>query len=91
MLTRLVFACQNLDVDISLTVTQCHTHQKVKDTPKRRREANHAKAMTKAAICEEVKLESRDDTPVSLDMGLSTMDEGAEHHLHSLPALDSMP
>ena len=79
----------DLYLNTLLTVKQCHTHQKVKDTPKRRREASHAKAM-KTAICEEVKPQLHDDTPFSLDMGRSTMDEGAEQHHHGLRSLESM-
>lgn len=29
---------------------QCHTHQKVKDTPKRRREVSHAKAAQSSKV-----------------------------------------
>lgn len=50
----------------SLPAMQCHTHQKVKDTPKRRREVTHARA-PKASKTSKVKPEVRDDSPCLLE------------------------
>lgn len=67
---------------------KCHTHQKVKDTPKRRREQSQAKA-AKAARNDQLKNESREDSPFSLDMELTSLEESMDQQHHGLSGLDS--
>ncbi|KAL8829114.1 MAG: hypothetical protein Q9191_002202 [Dirinaria sp. TL-2023a] len=67
---------------------KCHTHQKVKDTPKRRREQSQAKA-AKAAKNEQLKNESREDSPFSLDMELSSLEENIDQQHHGSIGLGS--
>ncbi|KAL8973106.1 MAG: hypothetical protein Q9183_000175 [Haloplaca sp. 2 TL-2023] len=56
---------------------KCHTHQKVKDTTKRRREVTQGRS-AKAPKASSIKSESREETPFSLDTALSPLDEGVE-------------
>ncbi|KAL8630761.1 hypothetical protein Q9189_003521 [Teloschistes chrysophthalmus] len=51
---------------------KCHTHQKVKDTTKRRREV----IQVRGAKSSTVKSESREETPASTDATLTTLNEG---------------
>ncbi|KAL8694241.1 MAG: hypothetical protein Q9218_001067 [Villophora microphyllina] len=55
---------------------KCHTHQKVKDTTKRRREVMQGRG-AKASKASTVKSETRDDTPFSIDSALTSLDEAA--------------
>ncbi|KAL9051235.1 MAG: hypothetical protein Q9206_004778 [Seirophora lacunosa] len=57
-----------------LTNLQCHTHQKVKDTTKRRREVALGRTgkMSKAGS---IKSESREETPFSTESGLTPLHE----------------
>ncbi|KAL8639464.1 MAG: hypothetical protein Q9228_003506 [Teloschistes exilis] len=51
---------------------KCHTHQKVKDTTKRRREV----IQVRGAKSSTVKSESREETPFSMDAALPTLNKG---------------
>ncbi|KAL8680803.1 MAG: hypothetical protein Q9186_003033 [Xanthomendoza sp. 1 TL-2023] len=56
---------------------KCHTHQKVKDTTKRRREVTQPR-VTKAPKCKAVKSESREQSPFSMESSLAPLDEADE-------------
>lgn len=55
---------------------QCHTHQKVKDTTKRRREVAQGRAL-KMSKASSVKSVSREETP-SIESSLTPLDEAGE-------------
>lgn len=61
----------------NLTLLQCHTHQKVKDTTKRRREVALGRA-TRVSNASTVKSESREETPFSMESGLTPLHEACE-------------
>ncbi|KAL8922829.1 MAG: hypothetical protein Q9208_004954 [Pyrenodesmia sp. 3 TL-2023] len=56
---------------------KCHTHQKVKDTTKRRREVALGRVV-KAPKTKTVKSESRDDTPFSIGSGVTPLHEASQ-------------
>ncbi|KAI4184562.1 MAG: hypothetical protein L6R41_004660 [Letrouitia leprolyta] len=62
--------------EASLTSTQCHTHQKVKDTTKRRREVAQGRT-SKVSKAGSIKCESREETP-SIEARLTSLDEAGE-------------
>lgn len=55
---------------------KCHTHQKVKDTTKRRREVAQGRT-SKVSKGGSIKCESREETP-SMETGLTSLDEAGE-------------
>ena len=57
--------------------SQCHTHQKVKDTTKRRREVVQARA-PKGSKGSTIKSESREETPFSVESGLPPLNKAGE-------------
>ncbi|KAL9600548.1 MAG: hypothetical protein Q9219_003094 [cf. Caloplaca sp. 3 TL-2023] len=60
---------------------KCHTHQKVKDTTKRRREVTQGRA-PKSSKTSSIKNESREETPFPLESGLTPLDEAGELENH---------
>ncbi|KAL8901464.1 MAG: hypothetical protein Q9207_005187 [Kuettlingeria erythrocarpa] len=60
---------------------KCHTHQKVKDTTKRRREVALGR-LVNTPKRNPVKNESRDDTPFSIESDLSPLHEAGEVDSH---------
>ncbi|KAL8719526.1 MAG: hypothetical protein Q9225_003469 [Loekoesia sp. 1 TL-2023] len=56
---------------------KCHTHQKVKDTTKRRREVVQGR-VPKGLKASTMKSESREETPFSTESGLTPLDEAGE-------------
>ncbi|KAL8938047.1 MAG: hypothetical protein Q9216_004099 [Gyalolechia sp. 2 TL-2023] len=55
---------------------KCHTHQKVKDTTKRRREVAQVRGL-KMSKASSIKSESREETPAT-DLGLAPLNEAGE-------------
>ncbi|MCJ1465122.1 hypothetical protein MMC07_003738 [Pseudocyphellaria aurata] len=68
---------------------KCHTHQKVKDTSKRRREVSHAKG-TKASKSRPTPSATRDGSPNSLDSAMASLDEDMPPQPECISALDSI-
>ncbi|KAL8998496.1 MAG: hypothetical protein Q9169_002439 [Polycauliona sp. 2 TL-2023] len=60
---------------------KCHTHQKVKDTNKRRREVTQGRT-TKAAKPSSITNESREQSPFSMESSLAPLNEADETDLH---------
>ncbi|KAL8703268.1 MAG: hypothetical protein Q9201_003549 [Fulgogasparrea decipioides] len=60
---------------------KCHTHQKVKDPTKRRREVTQGRG-AKTLKASTIKSESREETPLSVDSALTPLDEAAETEGH---------
>ncbi|KAL8917489.1 MAG: hypothetical protein Q9172_005824 [Xanthocarpia lactea] len=67
---------------------KCHTHQKVKDTTKRRREVTQVR-VTKAPKASSIKNESREQSPFSLESSLAPLDEAEETNIHGQRAVAS--
>lgn len=74
---------------VMLTIGQCHTHQKVKDTPKRRREVSHAKAtqLSKTTLAETVKSSMAIQAP---DTALISIKEETGSFAGGVPALQAV-
>lgn len=72
-----------------LTRPQCHTHQKVKDTPKRRREVSHAKAAqsSKAAVADAAQSQTSTHAP---DGALSSTNPPISSPPEGIPALQAV-
>ncbi|KAL8673368.1 MAG: hypothetical protein Q9168_002215 [Polycauliona sp. 1 TL-2023] len=60
---------------------KCHTHQKVKDTTKRRREVTQGRT-AKAAKASSITNESREQSPFSMESSLAPLDEADETDAH---------
>ncbi|KAL8826186.1 MAG: hypothetical protein Q9170_007498 [Blastenia crenularia] len=67
---------------------KCHTHQKVKDTTKRRREVVQGRPASKSKPSS-IKSESREETPFSMESGLPPLDEAGEVENHGRNGPDS--
>ena len=74
---------------MGLMTQKCHTHQKVKDTPKRRREVSHAKAAqsSKTAVLDAAKSQPSTHVP---DTALITLKEEISSPPECIPALQAV-